>query len=72
MTTMARLVARAFGWVFLLVIAIHGEEAAHNAVRAVSAGDWARVGEQSAIAIVVAALVIGCVVFAIRAARGSA
>ncbi len=64
-----RLVARAFGWVFVAVIAAHGVEAVQNATKAASHHDWVRVGVQSTIAFVVAALVIGVVVFAIREPR---
>jgi len=65
----ARNVARAFGWVFVAVLAFHAVRGASQAQRAASDGNWAHAAELIAIALVATALVIGSLVLAIRSAR---
>ena len=54
----ARLVARAIGWLFVVAIGYHAVLAAIEAVRAAHGGHWAHAGELIAIGIVAAAIVI--------------
>jgi hypothetical protein len=65
----ARLAARAIGWVFVAVIGYHAVLAAIRAAQAGSDGNWGRVVEMSAIALVGTALVILAAVGAARASR---
>jgi hypothetical protein len=62
----ARLVARAIGWLFVGVIAYHSALASIEGVQAASDGNWAHATELIAIAIVAAAVVIGALVAAMR------
>jgi hypothetical protein len=54
------------GWVFVAVIGYHAGLAAIRAARAVSDGNWGRVVEMAAIAIVGAALVILAIAGTVR------
>ena len=63
---MARLVARAIGWVFVAAIGYHGVLAAIDAVRAAGDGNWSYAVEMAAIALVAAAIVVGAAFNAVR------
>jgi hypothetical protein len=66
---MARNVARAIGWLFVVLIGIHAVRAASQAERAASDGNWAHAGELVAIALVATAIVIAALVSAVRSTR---
>lgn len=64
----ARLVARAIGWLFVAAIGYHAVLAVIEAVHAAGDGNWAHAGELITIAIVGAAIVIVAVIAALRTA----
>jgi hypothetical protein len=66
---MARNVARAIGWFFVVLIGIHAVRAASQAERAASDGNWGHAGELVAIALVATAIVVAAVVSAVRSTR---
>lgn len=62
----ARLVARAIGWLFVAAIGYHAILAMVEAGRAAHDGNWAHAAELVAIAIVGTAIVIVAVIAALR------
>jgi hypothetical protein len=67
----ARLVARAIGWLFVGVIAYHAVLAVIEGVQAADDGNWTHAAELIAIAVVAASIVVAAIVAATRSASRS-
>ena len=59
-------VARAIGWLFVLLLAIHVVRAASQAERAASGGHWGHAIELAVIGLVALAIVAAAIVNAVR------